>query len=248
MKFFPIITLSLFLVTQATSVGQSGKSITCSVDPIKIASALAGNKGACIEILNCCEAGFDPLPSGCTKDLIDAVHKILGTKSDPPQAVCPPGFSAGRSSSFKGQCCTGTIESAQACCPAPRANLMGFCCPTDKVAKGVSCVDPGAQSVDGTDGTTPADAGTPDAGTPPVDAGTPPADAGTPPVDAGTPPADAGTPPVDAGTPPVDAGTPPADAGTTPADQPSFASLKMKIYGHHQVKHQKNQQRGMLVP
>ena len=119
-----------------------GQSITCSVDPIKIAKALGGDKSAALEILNCCESGFSPLPAGCTKSLIDALRKLLGKKPSESTTKCPPGFHAAKSTTYKGQCCadSSTIESAQSCCPGERANLMGFCCPEGQIAQGLGCV------------------------------------------------------------------------------------------------------------
>jgi len=119
-----------------------GQSITCSVDPIKIAKALGGDKSAALDIVNCCESGFSPLPAGCTKDLIDALRKILGKKPGEPTAKCPPGFHPAKSSTYQGQCCTdgATVESAQNCCPGERANMMGYCCPPGQVAQGLGCV------------------------------------------------------------------------------------------------------------
>lgn len=119
-----------------------GQSITCSVDVIKIAKALSGDKSAALDLLNCCESGFKPLPAGCTKDLINALRKILGKKPGEPTTKCPPGFHAAKSSTYQGQCCTdgSTIESAQNCCPGERANMMGYCCPEGQVAQGLGCV------------------------------------------------------------------------------------------------------------
>jgi hypothetical protein len=117
-----------------------GQSITCSVDPFKIAAALGGDKSAALEIVNCCESGFGPLPSGCSKSLVDALKKILG-KSPGDATRCPPGFNPGKSSSYKGQCCRAgaAAESAQDCCPGERASMMGFCCPEGQVAQGLGC-------------------------------------------------------------------------------------------------------------
>ena len=118
-----------------------GQAITCSVDPIKIAKALGGDKSAALDIVNCCESGFSPLPAGCSKDLVDALRKLLGKK---PGATtrCPPGFHDAKSTTYQGQCCSdgSTIESAQNCCPGERASMMGFCCPEGQVAQGLGCV------------------------------------------------------------------------------------------------------------
>jgi hypothetical protein len=142
-------TLSRWLQRQDKGPGEPpklpsplGQSITCSVDVIKIAKALGGDRSAALEILNCCESGFKPLPAGCTKDLSDAVRKILGKKPGEPTAKCPPGFHAAKSSTYQGQCCTdsATIESAQNCCPGERANMMSYCCPPGQVAQGLGCV------------------------------------------------------------------------------------------------------------
>jgi hypothetical protein len=125
--------------------GPLGQTITCSVDPIKIAAALGGDRSAALYIVNCCESGFSPLPSGCSKDLVDALKKILGQKPGAPNR-CPPGFHPGKSTLFQGQCCSdgANVESAQNCCPGERASMMGFCCPPGQTAQGLGCTSPAA--------------------------------------------------------------------------------------------------------
>jgi hypothetical protein len=60
------------------------------------------------------------------------VCKALGcTKKDEPKTRCKPGSRAATSSAFAGQCCVGTPESAQHCCPPERVafNPVTRCCP-----------------------------------------------------------------------------------------------------------------------
>lgn len=126
-----------------------GQSVTCSVDPIKIAKALKGDKSAALDIVNCCESGLAPLPAGCTKSLVEGLRKLLGKKPEGTNR-CPPGFHGAKSTTYQGQCCSdnATIESAHDCCPGNRASMIGFCCPEGQVAQGVGCVaDPSAPTL-----------------------------------------------------------------------------------------------------
>jgi hypothetical protein len=117
--------------------------VTCSVDPIKIAQALGGDKSAALDILSCCESGLSPLPSGCTKDLINALRKLLG-KKPAETSKCPPGSQPAHSKEYQGQCCRegAVAESEHDCCPADRMNMLGTCCPVGQVAQGMACVSP----------------------------------------------------------------------------------------------------------
>lgn len=73
-----------------------------------------------------------------------AVCKLFGCKKpSTPSASCPPGFRAATSSGFRGQCCLGTIDSQQACCPPARAASADHrCCGADQVVVAGKCVNP----------------------------------------------------------------------------------------------------------
>jgi hypothetical protein len=118
--------------------------VTCSVDPIKIAKALGGDKSAALDILSCCESGLSPLPAGCSKDVIDAVRKLLG-KKPAEKNTCPIGFHPAHSATYQGQCCkdSASSESQNDCCPGDRINQLGTCCPVGQVPEGMKCVTPG---------------------------------------------------------------------------------------------------------
>ena len=115
--------------------------VTCSVDSIKIAKALGGDKSAALDILNCCESGLSPLPAGCTKDVIDAVRKLLG-KKPAEKNTCPVGFHPAHSKEYQGLCCRdgAAAESEHDCCPGDRINNMGTCCPAGQAPQGFNCV------------------------------------------------------------------------------------------------------------
>jgi Domain of unknown function (DUF4157) len=117
--------------------------VTCSVDPIKIAKALGGDKSAALDILSCCESGLSPLPSGCTKDVVGALRKLLGKKPAETNK-CPPGSQPAHSKEYQGQCCRegAAAESEHDCCSADRMNMLGACCPVGKVPQGMNCVSP----------------------------------------------------------------------------------------------------------
>lgn len=63
------------------------------------------------------------------------VCKMLGCAEKPKEeSICPPGFQPARSTQYKGQCCTGTIESERSCCPRERAAWMEWrCCADDEI-------------------------------------------------------------------------------------------------------------------
>jgi hypothetical protein len=65
------------------------------------------------------------------------------SKPKEPKTVCPPGFHAGGSKDFAGQCCQGAIESSKDCCPPERiavGPLGNKCCKENEVVQGGVCV------------------------------------------------------------------------------------------------------------
>lgn len=120
---------------------QAGSTVTCSVDVIKAAAVLAGDRSAALQVVNCCESGFSPLPSGCTKDLIDAAHKLLGGQkgtSGTGTPMCPPG----QVISPFGCCPPGqTWDGTQ--CSAPSGNFPPLC-PPGQMWDGTQCLAPGS--------------------------------------------------------------------------------------------------------
>jgi len=129
--------------TTGTVLQREEVKVTCSVDPIKIARALGGDKSAAQDILNCCESGLSPLPKGCTDDVKAALRKLLGKKPAETNK-CPPGSQPAHSKEYQGLCCREGVaaESERDCCPADRMNMLGTCCPVGQTAKGMSCVPP----------------------------------------------------------------------------------------------------------
>lgn len=130
---------------------------TCSIDFIEAAKLLKGDRGAALKVLNCCQSGLGPLPSGCTKDLVEAAEKILGKKKGGGKTTaCPPGFHASRTKDYAGLCCLDaeSTESQSSCCPPERiksnAVAGATCCPEGTVADAAkkSCVSPPPPSTD----------------------------------------------------------------------------------------------------
>jgi Domain of unknown function (DUF4157)/OmpA family len=80
-----------------------------------------------------------PFLPGC-----GAVCKTFGCeKPAKPDTSCPPGFRVATSSDFKGQCCRGSVDSIQNCCPPSRAALKDLrCCKGDEVVSEGQCVKP----------------------------------------------------------------------------------------------------------
>lgn len=118
---------------------------TCSIDIIQIAKLARGDKDAALQVVDCCQEGLSPLPSGCTSDVIAAARKILGLgdKPGPKIADCRgfPGFFPGRTSKFIGQCCTGKEESLQNCCEPQRiATKDRRCCKEDEKVEDGNCI------------------------------------------------------------------------------------------------------------
>jgi len=64
-------------------------------------------------------------------------------KPKKPTVVCPQGWQGTTASGFEGQCCKGSIASAQACCPPERIAVnegVGRCCVGDEVVVDQKCV------------------------------------------------------------------------------------------------------------
>lgn len=120
---------------------------TCSIDIIQAAKVLAGDRKAALKVLDCCQKGLSPLPSGCTSDLIAAAEKILGKKGGgkgPKKADCRglEGFFPAGSSELIGQCCKGR-EDPRLCCPPERISsrdLSPRCCNADEKVEDGLCV------------------------------------------------------------------------------------------------------------
>lgn len=130
-------------LTHVLQQGGSGRAalqrqpqVTCSIDVIKAARVLRGDRSAAIEVLDCCESGLSPLPAGCTSDLIAAARFLLGRRGGSSGGPsCPPGFRPARTRDFSGRCCREGIvaENERECCPPARiaANaIFPRCCPS----------------------------------------------------------------------------------------------------------------------
>jgi hypothetical protein len=75
-----------------------------------------------------------------------AICKLFGCNKPPkPDFKCPPGFRSATSSQFKGQCCTGDVESEQNCCSPSQIGVNEIfprCCPQNMtVDASGKCVD-----------------------------------------------------------------------------------------------------------
>ncbi len=83
----------------------------------------------------------DPQYKEGLKKATEAIIKTITGKKTVSTSKCDaiPGYHEGGSTDFKGQCCSGTIESAQSCCPkdkfAPN-NLNYNCCKADEFVNG----------------------------------------------------------------------------------------------------------------
>jgi Domain of unknown function (DUF4157) len=77
-----------------------------------------------------------PSLPGCS-----AICKVFDcSKPKEPKTFCPPGWRAAASKDFEGQCCQGTIDSAQACCTPDRIALLdNRCCGADQVVSDNRC-------------------------------------------------------------------------------------------------------------
>jgi outer membrane protein OmpA-like peptidoglycan-associated protein len=83
------------------------------------------------------------------KKVGEAILKTVTGTPKPSTSICDvvPGYHEGGSSTFKGQCCVGTIENAASCCPkdrfAPNEN-HGNCCKLGEVVDTLGkCMKPG---------------------------------------------------------------------------------------------------------
>ncbi|MEX2512670.1 MAG: DUF4157 domain-containing protein [Cyclobacteriaceae bacterium] len=83
------------------------------------------------------------------KKVGEAIIKTVTGKKSPSTSICDaiPGYHEGGSSTFKGQCCAGTVESAQSCCPkdrfAPNESFGNCCKPGEVVDSLGKCMKPG---------------------------------------------------------------------------------------------------------
>jgi hypothetical protein len=70
-----------------------------------------------------------------------AICKRLGCKQpEKEKTSCPPGWRAAGSKDFEGQCCRGSIDNAQDCCPPARIAMMDFrCCGPGETVVGNRC-------------------------------------------------------------------------------------------------------------
>ena len=83
------------------------------------------------------------------KKVGEAIIKAITNKQKPSTSTCTavPGYREGGSKDFKGQCCSGNIESAQTCCPlnrfAPQEVAGKNCCAPDEVVDSLGkCMKP----------------------------------------------------------------------------------------------------------
>lgn len=83
-------------------------------------------------------APIDPQYKDGLKKVGEAIIKTITGKKSPSTSKCDavPGYHEGTSSTYKGMCCSGSIESETACCPkdkfAPN-NAFSNCCKADEV-------------------------------------------------------------------------------------------------------------------
>jgi hypothetical protein len=71
---------------------------------------------------------------------LQAICKRLGCSSRKEKTSCPPGWRAAGSKDFEGQCCRGSIDNAQDCCPPARIAMMDFrCCGPGETVVGNRC-------------------------------------------------------------------------------------------------------------
>jgi cell wall-associated NlpC family hydrolase len=122
---------------------------TCSIDIIQAAKVFGGDKSAALKVLDCCQSGLSPLPSGCTSDVIAAAEKLLGKKggTGPKKADCRglTGFFPAGTKDLIGQCCKDR-EDPQFCCPPERISSKApspRCCNADEVVEEGLCVKKG---------------------------------------------------------------------------------------------------------
>lgn len=89
----------------------------------------------------------DKYKEGLKKVAEGILKKITGSKPA-STSICTaiPGYHEGSSRDFKGQCCLGTTESAQACCPkerfAPNEEFSNCCKPGEVVNSEGKCIKP----------------------------------------------------------------------------------------------------------
>lgn len=98
-------------------------------------------------------APIDPQYKGGLKKAGEAIIKTITGRKPPSTSKCDiPGYHEGTSSTYKGMCCSSTIESAATCCPKDKfaPNNSPVCCAADEfVTAGYKCekipaVDPGS--------------------------------------------------------------------------------------------------------
>jgi hypothetical protein len=98
-------------------------------------------------------APIDSQYKGGLKKAGEAIIKTITGRKPPSTSKCDiPGYHEGTSSTYKGMCCSSTIESAATCCPKDKfaPNNTPVCCAADEfVTAGYKCekipaVDPGS--------------------------------------------------------------------------------------------------------
>lgn len=83
------------------------------------------------------------------KKVGEAIIKTVTGTTKPSTSICDvvPGYHEGGSSTFKGQCCVGTVENEASCCPkdrfAPNENHGNCCKPGEVVDSLGKCMKPG---------------------------------------------------------------------------------------------------------
>ncbi len=98
-------------------------------------------------------APIDAQYKGGLKKVGEAIIKTVTGRKPPSTSKCDiPGYHEGTSSTYKGMCCSSTIESAATCCPKDKfaPNNSPVCCTADEFVTAsykcekISAVDPGS--------------------------------------------------------------------------------------------------------